>query len=603
MPCGKDTESSVSEADDFWSLDSLLPPKKKEEHPQIGADGITLAELEISGDGKTNFGEKIPSRQGSSNGAEHACAESAEGSDFVTDGEHKGVAGFEKWLLERQERERKRALYGKRTVLEYNPGGRRIKKVTVSEETGRRTGGERFILDGQALLGLSGEFSENVPFESFYPQYSQLTAEQRKCYIGFRTEVKGGNYPSVSRSYIYLYLYELINFASPSPTLRAEAIASLIAGYPNADERLFSDMCDWLADMCLIYGLKIPSAVYGDAFERVLRCARMKEVFLDLAEGECDETLAFMLAASRYDYKKSKFYPEFKEYYDKYIPAAVCAELKKLAKVDSRFSDTERKTCTVTRESYFGAFCTSAARRTVSVEFRCITEDEAVKKTVSDAVKYAENRLRAELMIKPRLSVIYLPVSVREGIRGFFEERSELIPKKRRKTVASAVQTVPDYERLYEPKENGISEEEARRIEDESWRITERLAAPLDIGENGSTPTEPSYKSEAVCKPAVRELECCDVKCAEEGKTDETDTEGRYISALSALLSEDGEKFKSLAREYGTLPTAFADMINEFFFDTVGDSLINVSGDSFSLVPDYLDDARSIAEENGEGCG
>lgn len=587
----KNTESSVSEADDFWSLDSLLPPKKGEGAVTPSFGDISFADIEIENGGADKRGEVIPPRTDAPNGERLSGGARAptETGDRITD--------FEKWLLERQERERKRELYGKKTVLEYSPGGRRIKKVTVSEETGRRAGGERFISDGQALLGLSGSFSENVPFESFYPQYSQLTAEQRACYIGFRTEVKSGRYPSVSRSYIYLYLYELINFASRSPNERAEAIASLIAGYPDADERLFSDMCDWLTDMCLIYGIKIPSVIYGDVFERVLRCARIKEVFLDLAEGECDETLAFMLAASKYDYKKSKFYPEFKEYYDKYIPAAVCAELRRLATVDPRFSDTGRKTCTVTRESYFGAFCTSAARRTVSVELRCMTEDETVRKTVSDAVKYAENRLRVELMIKPRLSVIYLPVSVREGIKSYFNVRTDEFPKKRRASAPVAARETPEYEKLYEPKETGISEETARRIEAESWKITERLVASLDNEENACTPPELSDENEVESEPKARKSEDCDFKDTKEIVAGENDAEGRYISALSALISGDGERFKSLARESGTLPTAFADMINEFFFELIGDSLISSDGDGFSIIADYAEDAKAAVNE------
>ena len=587
MADGKRISDNISEADEFWSLDSLLPPTEKKKYSGTGKNGVSLAEIEISGDETAERGEKIPKREGGDTFAPITGRKSSE--------EEK--RSFEKWLEGRRGYENNRAAYGKRTVLEYSPEGRYIKKVTVSEETGRRVGNERFVTDGKRLLGLRGEYKGNVPFESFYPQYSQLSDGQRKCYIAFRTEVLCGRFPEVSRAYIYLYLYEIINVSPEKPEMRAERIAALINGYRGCDERLFSDMCRWLCDLCLIHKLKIPKSIYGDVFPRVLECAQTKEIFLDLGETEYNEKHALILNASRYDYKKSKFYPEFSEYYDKYIPEAVSAEIKKLCETDSRFSDIGRESCTLTRESYFGAFCSGQVRRTVTLELRCITGDETVKKTVSDMVKYAENRLRAELMIKPRLSVIYLPVSIRDGIKAFFAERSACFPKKREKMrYAPTTETVPEYERLYEPKERGISEESAREIEKSSWEITERLVSAFGGEEESSF----SDTENAVEKHEVHTDSELKSDSTENALNDTPSPDDTVISALKLLLLGDGEKFRALARESGYLIPAFADLINETLFEIIGDSAVYVDGDNVFITEDYVEDIKDIIEEHRE---
>ncbi len=577
----KKISDSISETDDFWSLDSMIPPTEKKKYSGIGKNDVSLAEIEISGDETEEHGEKIPKRE---NGAAFAPIIGRKSSE-----EEK--RGFEKWLEGRRRDENNIAAYGKRTVLEYCPEGRYIKKVTVSEETGRRVGTERFVTDGKRLLGLSGSYRGNVPFESFYPQYSQLSDEQRECYIAFRTEVLYGRFPEVSRAYIYLYLYELINVSPEEANIRAERIASLINGYQGCDERLFADMCRWLSDLCLIHKLKIPKSIYGDVFPRVLECAQIKEIFLDLGETEYNEKRALVLNASRYDYKKSKFYPEFSDYYDKYIPEAVSAEIKKLSETDNRFSDIGKESCTLTRESYFGAFCSGQIRRTITIELRCITGDETVKRTVSDMVKYAENRLRSELMIKPRLSVIYLPVSIRDGIKAFFSERSACFPKKREeKRYVTPTETVPEYERLYEPKEMGISEESAREIEKSSWEITERLVSAFgDEEEALSDGVEKTAEKQEECAASAFESDSIETAFSDTPSRDDT-----VISALRLLLDGDGDKFRAFAKESGYLVPAFADLINETLFEIIGDSAVYVDGDNVFLIEDYIEDIKDI---------
>ena len=220
-------------------------------------------------------------------------------------------------------------------------------------------------------------------------------------------------------------------------------------------------------------------------------------------------------------------------------------------------------------------------------------------------VKYAENRLRAELMIKPRLSVIYLPVSVRDGIKAFFVERTAEFPKKlQNRAVDKISEEIAEYEKLYEPKENGISEEAAREIERASWDTTERLVSAFESEENEYTPPiVPDNKGGNILslqKTSVTEIAetGCESSVSEEKtETDIPNGDGYVISALEALLMGDRERFNASAKESGMLLPAFADMINEFLFDVIGDLAVIPDGEGFTLIEDYREDVEETVNE------
>ena len=64
MEKGKNTENGLFDADDFWSLDSLLPPnEKKKPTNMVSNPAVSLHDFEIEGDALHQGGEKIPKRE------------------------------------------------------------------------------------------------------------------------------------------------------------------------------------------------------------------------------------------------------------------------------------------------------------------------------------------------------------------------------------------------------------------------------------------------------------------------------------------------------------------------------------------------------------
>ena len=541
-------EKPFDDTDDFWSLDDLLPPKEKPSYSPQKRNTDTV-DFEIKSDVSEPAGEKIPRNQYPPITAK--------------------PKSFDEWLSERKKYEDNRFTYGKITLNEYVPENPLIKKVTVSADPNAHRTCERFLRDALRLYDSECEFKGNVPFQSYYPQYSQMNAQQIECYIGFRTEARKGIYNKIDTAYIYLYLYEIINTPSKaSPEIRANSICELINAYHSLDDRLFSDMCNWLCDLCLIYNVKLKNDVFGDLITSVTSACRIKEFFIG-SNSDTAKDYALVSAVTSYDYKKSRFYTENREAYDNFIPKATQAAIEAMSRNDNRFLKEHESVCTLIHESYNGALCAGSVKCTISIECICITRSDSVKKAISEAVKYSENCLRSQLGIKSRLTVNYLSTDYKAVIKKFFAESSAYMPRIiPKKPVVS--EEKPEYEALYEPQSHGVSFEEAKMIEESSWEITKQLVTELEdeAEEEQPTASEPRFASDE-------------------------------LLGLMYIMKKDTASFNALANKNKMLTDAFADRINAFALEAIGDIALIQGENGYEIIEDYVTDIENILSENG----
>lgn len=548
------------ENDKFWSLDSMLPQKKSKAPTNSVKKPNDVSAVEIEIAEKPPLSGKYPPIKGAKHGE---------------------PLNFSEWLKARDKFRSDENSSMRRVILSYKPSSPLIKSVEVSVQKGVMPVTERFVADGKRLIMQECEFKGNVPCDSVYPQYATLSDSQLACYIGFRTAARNGSFFAVDKAYIYLYLYELINIKEPfTPTQRAEQMAALLCGMPSLDDKTFSDVCNWLADTCLVYGIEAPRCVFGDIHPRILRLARLREFFVKPESLEAD-LFELTVYGGGYDYRTSKLYKENKQYYDKYIPLAVSHTLKEMSKKDNRLTVSEDDLCTVTRDSFFGAYRTVGARYVIKLECIRITRTEDEKRIVSDVVKYTENCLRARLGIKQRLTVGYLHLEQKAIIKDYVSSVArDVIPPKR--TVAGAIQTpdVPEYEKLYEPKSEGFSIENAALIEQRSWGVTEKLVTAFE---------DVDGELSEVTGAIEEQTDTAEVK----QDTSESSDEVLY-AGVRLLLSGDNVGFNAHALKSGTLPDALADAINSALYEKIGDIAVEREEDGYRIAEWYIDDVREI---------
>lgn len=87
-----------------------------------------------------------------------------------------------------------------------------LRKIIFNKNRGAvKSTQAKFYEQAQKLAKLTAEPSLFVPFVGYWPTYEMLTQSQIKWYLFWRSRIIEGEYLETSVSYIFMYLYEIIN--------------------------------------------------------------------------------------------------------------------------------------------------------------------------------------------------------------------------------------------------------------------------------------------------------------------------------------------------------------------------------------------------------
>jgi hypothetical protein len=141
-------------------------------------------------------------------------------------------------------------------------------------------------------------------FFMYYPDYQHMGYEQLRTYFAWRTKTRRGEIQPVSLSYVFVYIYELLNGIGVKSA--SDGLEKLMAVWRTRREE--SPEIDryvprWLKDYHIYYDL--PRGFEEFARENGL-LRHFPELFMFSADAE--SCLALWNAASTYDITKSRFY-------------------------------------------------------------------------------------------------------------------------------------------------------------------------------------------------------------------------------------------------------------------------------------------------------
>jgi hypothetical protein len=223
------------------------------------------------------------------------------------------------------------------------------------------------------------------------------------------------------------------------------------------------------------------------------------------------------------------------------------------------------------RDSYTGALCSPRVKKRIEIEFCSFSHSHELRFIVTDILKYAENRIRAHIGVKSRLSVNALPDEIKKLADEYFSVNLPV------QTIHPSVQNeIPEYEKLYEPVSRGLSFESASQIEALSWETTGKLVDAF-AEEN----EEPSFIPEPT---ETVEVPVCDDFFASLGDIE--------IAFIKSALSEDFAEQGRLATTAGSLADVIADKINTLAADTRGDILLEDTGAGYVVREDYIEETK-----------
>jgi len=507
-----------SKKDDFWDIDKLVP-KKRASLTRFSTENVT----------KT-FEEKLS-----------ATAENE----------------AEKWTRE----QRRLSILGTRETesQSYEPQGNSlIKRVTINRFIDKYDFYDSFRKAALLYFDYKTERCDFAPFYSYMPQYSQLNREQKNYYFYWRSELRRKHYLKTDYSYVYLYVYEILNLPDKiKPEEGIKLLCELWHNYRDSLRRLDNYLSIWVQDYCLIYSLPCPTEEIRDFIFDAVSVSSFKEFYLSDINKTGQNAVSGLLAyLSDYDWRKGKFADgEHKALYRAVMEGAM-SEVVSLALLESS-GTAERKTATLKRDAFPGSLCTHSVKCKIEIEYYPIAEADEMRRGVTAAVRYTENKLRGLLGVKSRLAVKDLPDTYRRIIDTYFNAIvNKAVAKEHRRSV-------PEYERLYDAPGEKMTLEGADEIELASWETTARLVTEAECEECAPE-----------AEPIVEEAQevCVGEDCY--GLTE------REIEFLKACL-ESKDSFSELDAD------ALAEHINEAFADNFGDVILECCNNGYSVIEDY----------------
>lgn len=474
---------------------------------------------------------------------------------------------------------REREIRKEPEAREFCPPSGFIKKVRIIPWPTDFSFYTKFRNDALRYFDREHAACEYIYFFSYMPQYDQMTAAQAAYYLYWRGEVRREHYIKADNSYLFLYIYEIINLPDKIPPQTGAVLLSrLWRAYREDFRYLDKYIGEWLCDYCLIYGVEPDWQALAAFSGEIAGKVSLPEFYL---RGD-ELTYPLIRSLSSYDYRKSKYYAEHHDAFDRHIPAAAVQVLSRLvAPAPEEFGVHPAK---LSRDGFSGAVACRAVKCKLELTCFPLRRSYEMKQLVTGVIKLCENQLRAAFSVKARFSPAgideRLVRAVSEYFDAFYPERSS---HKRRKAPEEAEEA---YMALYEPENKGPADiKRALAIEQDAWETAALLGEDSDEEAPCETVPEPSEMSAFAGFDDAAEGGFAALVSALDGET------------RRALVSACRGEFAAFCRAAGRMPETVKSRINELATELVGDIVLD---DGFNVIEDYADELFAALTEYKE---
>ena len=233
--------------------------------------------------------------------------------------------------IEEKREEQKLTFTGMRTEeseaeTTYFPENTLIKSVTVRKPKEKYDFYDSFRKAALLYFDCPGERCEFAQFYSYMPQYSQLTKAQKSYYFYWRQEMRNGRFIRTDYSYLYLYVYEIINLPDRiEPEKGIKLLCRLWKEYRKALTRIDMYFSIWVMDYCLVYGLDCPISEIQEFIADVIRTSDFKEYyFTGIGQNARDGVWSLIAYLSDYDWQRGFSSVLGKEEGEEYRKRRIC---------------------------------------------------------------------------------------------------------------------------------------------------------------------------------------------------------------------------------------------------------------------------------------
>ena len=503
----------------------------------------------------------------------------------------------------------------KHVLFEYTPQNPLIKSVKIcsdrpSEKVFVDT--NLFIRERRALLSRKASECPYAPYYSYSPRYSQMSRAQLSYYLWWRENTRNGIFLKADESYVILYAYELAATGEGEDKGAAlNMLCSLLQNYTDKELNTVYRLMirDIICDFCLVHGLPAPTKQLGMMGRYLLTSSFLPEFFIDLSQSNCSDTAEIgLFSISMYDFRRSKAYnKETSKLFTSALSGAICAILNDQEAFKALTSFTEAVYGCVTAERKPFARMINIVNKSITLEIT-YHQLSGVQSTVTDAMRYSENKIREHLGVKNKLHIMGLNPYIKAAIDAYFEANYPAKPvvDRRRKNTAVSEDEPHEYDHFYDAPKVEISPERALEIERESWSTTKILTEAFadsekDTALNSPTLNAPELVIEPIfdVAPIKQEPKQPQLK-AEIAPTTQESAQSTLFSQIKDEIGEIAEfitlcklqrtvEQRKFASSHSLTLDEIADTINECAANVFGDIILEDAGGYYTIIEDYVD--------------
>lgn len=456
-----------------------------------------------------------------------------------------------------------------------------------------------FYEQGIFMKDFEDDYEKVTLYSSYYPSYQMMGYDQLRTYFTWRTRIRRGELSVPAISYLYMYLYELVNgIGVADPVEGLERMLQIRRFTRESDSTLDKYVLRWMKDYHIYYELPW-------SFAEFVTEQGLKEHYPELDAEE--DFFGQYCSISRYDIRKSKFYTKERENLIQTCFSHVMEHLQMVFRENGiPFEESifqPRKNMSVWEPFRGALFCPWVRQRDRQVRlssreiyvcshnnwtYSSVIITESGKKLIGYVMKQMEVVLRGLMKYPYRLTA---------DIRSVTHEAIQMLAHRGLSLEKIVTEAVTEYYWEATKTVVRINPGQLIRIRQEAWETQEKLT--VEEEESGAftlfIPEAPILiEPEAQEDTATADMAIVAAAANEPaGPWEElwealSGTERRALAVLA-----NGGDIRQFADEQGIMLEVLLDGINEKAMDAVGDSLTD---EEYMIYEDYMEEVKGMVE-------
>lgn len=260
-----------------------------------------------------------------------------------------------------------------------------------------------FVKQAKKLVKRTEKSAQFVSFREYWPIYEAMTLQQQKWYFYWRTQVRQSDYPDTSLSYIFVYVYELINNIGIQNKMDGyEKIRRLWLHYRERHPKLDNYLLDWLVDYALVNQCPFdPLSIYTES-TTIGENLSYQDYDLILAHyiRQPLSQMPFVLIEKLSDHQiqRSKFYTDgHQQLIKQYLPQILEQANRYLEQHSGKgIFEWFKPDCstTIRRQPFRSAIYVGSKSEIIIATILPYTQHQPLRDYLTALVKHTENKLR-----------------------------------------------------------------------------------------------------------------------------------------------------------------------------------------------------------------